>query len=753
MEGGVMATTTFDNVVSFPDGGRFPATPGGRILNESRDLVARRLREALRPLLEKIVADLIQRGDLADGRDRRTFLYDLKDAVNGAAVRFEGQLAAQWAREFEAALTFKPTDTGQIRLEDLQLVEDGEYDEELAVKSLARRIEEKCEDDLYAVGRRLGALSGKENPRPEENPAAPRVFARAWQAGLRELGFDTASRLELSNCAESHVAELLAPIYHELNSSLVRHNILPGLRRGYSRVGGHVPKHEGADIPGGDVFALLQRLVAGPAAQTVAAAPGGYGMPGAATAMSPGAGQAMPPGSPGGALGGGVAGPAFPLERVWASLDNLQRSLPAGLFTAQPNAPAQAQMPVNTNVLREFRSSDVGQGLGQLDAITVDIVAMLFDMIFDDREIADPIKALVGKLQIPVLKVAMLDKSFFSSKAHPARHLLDVISRAALRWGREVRHDDPIYRKIAEVIDRLHLEFKQDTALFETVCTDLETFLAEQEDLADAQAARAAPLVVQREQEEMAALTAEQMLRPWLDSPLPQVVVDLLHNEWRALLVSLRKQGGSGEAWDAAVRTARDLVASVQPKLDVQERQSLARQLPLLVKQLTNGFDRLGVGGDRRHALFDALFAIHAAVLRGTEAAAPEVEQAPAAISTVVEPAIASNQLDDGEITVDSISLNAPVTSEAAGYSIEGLQRGDWVEFAQGDGKELRYRLSWISPQRGIYLFTNPSSPRALAVSPEALTLQIERGEASIVPIEPIFDRAVVRALDALKAA
>jgi hypothetical protein len=747
MEGGVMATTTFDNVVSFPDGGRFPATPGGRILTESRDLVARRLREALRPLLEKIAEDLMQRGDVADNRDRRNFLYGLKDAITGSAVRLEGQLAAQWTREFEAALTFKPTDTGQMRLEDLQIVEDGEFDEELAVKAIAHRIADKCEDDLYAVGRRLAVLAGKESSRDEENPAAPRVFARAWQAALRELDFDVASRLELSNCAENHVAEHLAPIYHELNASLVRHNVLPGLRRGYARVGGHVPKRDGQDVASGDVFALLQRLVGGPSAQTAAAtAPG--------TPAYSGFAGSMPAADAGGVFAGGLgAGAAFPLERVWASLDNLQRSLPAALFAPQPNAPAQAPAPVNANVLREFRSSEVGQGLGQLDAITVDIVAMLFDMIFDDREIADPIKALVGKLQIPVLKVAMLDKSFFSSRAHPARHLLDVISRAALRWGREVQHDDPIYRKIAEVIDRLHAEFKQDTALFETVCADLESFLAEQEDLADAQAARAAPLIVQREQEELAALAADRTLRPWLESALPTVVLGLLDNEWRSLLVRIRKEaGGGGEAWDGAVRTAHDLVASVQPMHDVQERRALARQLPLLVKQLTNGFDRLGVDPDRRHELFDALFAHHAAVLRGAEPTASAVPlQQP--VAAAAAPLIASNRLGDGEITVDSISLNAPITTEAAGYGIEGLQRGDWVEFAQGGGKELRYRLSWISPQRGIYLFTNPSSPRALAVSPEALTLQIERGEASIVPIEPIFDRAVVRALDALQAA
>jgi len=48
---------------------------------------------------------------------------------------------------------------------------------------------------------------------------------------------------------------------------------------------------------------------------------------------------------------------------------------------------------------------------------------------------------------------------------------------------------------------------------------------------------------------------------------------------------------------------------------------------------------------------------------------------------------------------------------------------------------------------------TNPQSPRAMSVSPDALALKIERGEATILAVEPIFDRAVNRALATLQAA
>jgi hypothetical protein len=736
-----MVATAFDNVIKFPAGGRFPTLPGERILVESRDLVARRLREALRAMLEHVAEQLLKRGDVADDREQRNFLYRLKDSVVDKGGRLEAQLAAHWARQFDAVVAGSKNDApAELRLEDLQIVDDNVLDEELALKGMSSRLHGRCEEDIYAIARRLGILSGRENPRDEENPASPEVFAKALDGALRDVDFDAPSRLMLLQCIDPLVGDRLAPIYRELNSNLVRHNVLPSLRRGYGKTAGFTPTKSSVELPGGDLFAMLQRLVSNPA-DGRSAGPGPVSSPGSTSLLG---------GGTGGSAGAFAGFPVVPMEQVWASLDALQRTASPAYF-----APGGATPVLGTNVLREFRTSDVGQGLGQLDAITVDIVAMLFDMIFDDRAVSDPIKALVGKLQIPVLKVAILDKSFFSSKAHPTRRLLDMISRAAVRWGRDVGHDDPIYRKIAEIIEQIHNEFKQDTALFDALCMDLEAFLSEQEEAADAQAARAAPLVFQREQEEMALLAVEETLRPWLSSALPAAVANVLDREWRALLrLTRRESGGVSEAWESLVRSAADLVASVQPKPDVQERRALARSLPCLVKQIGAGLDRLNVDPDRRHQIFDALFSLHAAVLRGAEPLAePIVTVAAATDAAPAEPVIASDELADGDVTVENISLSLPVGGDNAAHGIEGLQRGDWIEIRQEEGGAIRYRLSWISPQRGIYLFTNPQSPRALAISPEALALQVQRGEVCIVQVEPIFDRAVTRALEALQAA
>lgn len=84
---------------------------------------------------------------------------------------------------------------------------------------------------------------------------------------------------------------------------------------------------------------------------------------------------------------------------------------------------------------------------------------------------------------------------------------------------------------------------------------------------------------------------------------------------------------------------------------------------------------------------------------------------------------------------------------------VEALKRGDWLEFRQEDGSSSRERLNWISPQRGILVFSNHRSAKAISISPEALARQLRDGKATIVNGTPLFERALNGVLESLNAA
>src|SRR5690606_20186767 len=105
-----------------------------------------------------------------------------------------------------------------------------------------------------------------------------------------------------------------------------------------------------------------------------------------------------------GAVGGGAGGTAgLAGVNLLDSLNQLQGgalTLPDGGRFELPTLEAATIH----NVLRSLQQSPVMQAASPLDAVLVDAVAMLFDVVFDEAGIPDRLKAQIARLQIPVLK-------------------------------------------------------------------------------------------------------------------------------------------------------------------------------------------------------------------------------------------------------------------------------------------------------------------------------------------------------------
>jgi hypothetical protein len=109
-------------------------------------------------------------------------------------------------------------------------------------------------------------------------------------------------------------------------------------------------------------------------------------------------------------------------------------------------------------------------------------------------------------------------------------------------------------------------------------------------------------------------------------------------------------------------------------------------------------------------------------------------------------------QEDGTEIETMSVSGRAAGSRPVRNINVSAIKRGDWVEFMAENGESLRARLSWTSPARGVMLFTNPQTAKAVSISPEAMAIQLKRGQAKILGDDPMIDRALTK-IDAIKAA
>jgi hypothetical protein len=76
---------------------------------------------------------------------------------------------------------------------------------------------------------------------------------------------------------------------------------------------------------------------------------------------------------------------------------------------------------------------------------------------------------------------------------------------------------------------------------------------------------------------------------------------------------------------------------------------------------------------------------------------------------------------------------------------VSSLKRGTWIEFLQISGEKIRAKLSWVSPLKGVFLFTSPGAKEALSIAPDELKRQLRQGEARVIEESSLIDRAVDR--------
>jgi len=390
---------------------------------------------------------------------------------------------------------------------------------------------------------------------------------------------------------------------------------------------------------------------------------------------------------------------------------------------------------------------------------------MLFDFIFETRDLPDGIKALLARLQIPVLKAAMLDGAFFAKKSHPSRLLVNALAEAGRGWSPAMGNEDPLYRKLDVIVHRILDGFSDDLAIFDELRVDLEAFLAEEERNAEANINSSAEEINLRDRAEIAANVARGEVERRIEaSPVPKFLAGFLRDRWQPAMGRVYAAAGDdSEAWGAAVSTLEDLVWSVQPKRTAEDRKHLVALLPSLLKRLTAGVHGQSWPPEVRESFMSNLVEAHAAAVKPTYA---HVESPTAAVAEAakVQAEVAKAAGDEraakqAEALADAMGPAEPAPPVAEPVVLEdqyleiarSLERGMWIEFEGDDGQLAFAKLAWISPLRGTYLFTNRQGQKALSMTAEELAERFRADRARPVEAEPLLDRALTTVIGQLE--
>ena len=756
----------------------------GDLLKLVRGISQKRINGLVSTLFENVDDALFDLAERAGSNALQTEFFDGMREVRKKrqlVERLFQDQAAKYFTEFaEGKLKSVKPEAAPQASGGLSLVDDQELEESLAVSSMVAKAENRLQRSLYQINQRLGVIIGGGKVEDSNNPIGPAVLGQAFRIAVKEFQVNVQVKLIIYKLFDRYVMAGLEPLYEEVNIELIRAGVLPQIRHVLPQGSRPMPPPSGAGAgqlgpvqPGGiplagsagtqyydpaaaelqaELYSQLRNLLAGRHHGRVASAD-------------------YTPGTPG----------LTPTELL-SALTILQGQAPAQPRDTITDA-AQAVQALKLELMEQVHklSGEAKQHhVSSADEDTIDLVGMLFEFILQDRNLPAQIQALLGRLQIPYLKVAILDKHLFAQKTHPARRLLDALADAGKSWSEESDKDHRLQDRIRQVVESILTDFDDDVGIFDKELESFGGFMEQYHRRAEIAEQRAAEATRGREKLQDARRTAaREILSRIEERNLPPVVHAVLSRPWANYLVlTLLRQGESSDEWKSALRFADEFVWSALPKTNDLERTRLRALLPQLEKALRHGLATVAYHDNDVKQLMHELSQFYQRLLDGEKVevkTAKEVIAAGAAsaipgatpaqpipatagAAQAEAPAVAA-QIPATQSPVEEIVLNSnpaetPAPEENYAEDDEFLKAareikvGTWLEFADEQGNRERAKLSWISPISSKYLFVNRRGLKVCDKTVFALAAELRRGSTIVLEEVPLFDRA----LDAIVA-
>ncbi|TBU76453.1 DUF1631 domain-containing protein [Phytopseudomonas daroniae] len=733
-----------------PAAGRLPAS-----LVKVRDRAATQLKQALQALFDNADDTLFDMADRATSNAEQNAFFeamrDLRLKRKGIERGFLQKVFESFASLNQYVVGKAPT-LDAVSFDSLSLVQNDELEETVALDSMIAKVLSRDHVALTHLTTRLNAVVSKKLD-DKSNPLGPVSLSELFLDSCSSLGVEIKVKLIVLKLFEKYVLSGLEQLYDDTNGILVEAGILPELKSAPARRTaspnrpGRHEQAESADIPAAgygddevrEVFGALQELLS-----------------------QSRSGESLRRQAPANAM---------PI-----STNDLMRLL----SHMQQRAPIQAPMDVDLRaqlehlLTRASAKSGRVRVVGEVDEDVINLVSMLFEFILDDRSLPDSLKALIARLQIPMLKVAVLDKTFFSRGSHPARRLLNEIATAALGWG---EHDhgqrDSLYQKIEQVVQRLLNDFTDDPAIFSELLADFLAFTGDERRRSELLEQRTRDAEEGSARAELARREVEHALNErLLGKTLPEVVVRLLREAWsKVMMLTCLKHGTDSEQWQASLATMDELIWSVEPQENPEARLRLLELVPGLLKALREGMASAAFDPFSTSEFFSQLEALHVQAFQRFKRAMPDIERsAPvesddlqrSALSAVgIElPLLELPPEDEESIStmvevVEEIVLLAPgqtrieeeepvlADDDEALQHVDALHVGSWVEFLEDDEHKLRCKLAAIIKPTGKFIFVNRTGMKVLEKSRMGLAIEFRRNAVRLLDDALLFDRAL----------
>ncbi|MGS0753348.1 DUF1631 family protein [Roseateles sp. GG27B] len=404
-----------------------------------------------------------------------------------------------------------------------------------------------------------------------------------------------------------------------------------------------------------------------------------------------------------------------------------------------------------------------------------DMLGRLYEQILTDPRLLPPLKALLARLQIAMVRLARIDSSLLQRQNHATWLLLNRVAAHGMAF--EPADDERLqqFLKFMEAqAERLIEAARPSEMLFERALQAVDQQLSRQaQQRSESSAAALALLEREPMRLQWLPLLREQIKEQIVGAPLGPQLRQFLTDTWaRVIVQAMLQHGRDAQASQVTINWVDQLLHCLQDAPDEQARETLRLQWPTLIQALQAGCDTIALPAAEREPALQELRLQYGQLMRGLSGLADVGDQPPFVLPasppgaefapTLTEDQLLQRLLDEGESELPEHWVHKPVdrgqlptmplqlyeqaessAARAAATSwMDGLHLGGWYRLLIQD-EWLTAQIAWVSDSGKYFLFVGQDADERHSLTRGAIEQLLTHGLIAQLDDMSLLQRAV----------
>jgi hypothetical protein len=613
----------------------------------------------------------------------------------------------------------------------LSLVDDEHLEKSVTINNMVSSTRDKNHRELVLINIGMQTLFGVKDLKEEANPLSPQFLCNSFLEASRILVLDLQTSLVFFKHFERIVARDLSRLYKHVLDMLIAEQVIDGkISQYYQRTTQRpAPAATATPAEAGLNRSTLQQAVAEAnqaaldaeypevnlyeAIKSIATTPINFRLP---TAI----------------IRQGIAN----LTGVFAE-GELARHL-----AQQQEQTASLQALGLVNIIPALVKAVLMQHRHEIakpDEDTINLSSLFFDFVLKDKNQPERIRRLVSQLQLPILKLTLKDKQFFSHKDHPARRLINMIAKAGFGIsGSSDADNERLYTKLEGIVEAVttHKE-EMDRKLFATQAKALADFMARDE--------HRLKLIEKRFSESATGAAKLEHNTQHVNSVVASRLNDIsafglpvrrfIDNDFKQLLRQvLLRDGEQSTSWHSLIQLFNGFISLCTNVMSEQEDGAMEKEFQIATSLIMKNLDQESIQTTAREVIFANYRLFKSAVKMDREKSLDVIKESqPAAL-------VASRRF--------VIETGAGASSEASEEYLvkaKALPIGQWMEICSnasdidGERCKLIARIDLVDR----FVFIDAVGKKVAELSQREVALALQCGTLRTLNNGPLVERAL----------